>query len=141
MVVTGVQYQPNSARTRTIKLDLHGTLHRSLFGKLAFDGTVEIDGATIANRDNGRPVTIVLNQATGGDMMYTSWHPLALYDYGAMFANQRFNEFTILEFRPHGGGWNGQNGLTIAAPAHTRSQALRLSNELMRRYLDGYRLK
>ena len=134
----GVQYQLHSLHhRRTVSLILKGTLHRSLFAKETFDGIISVRGATISDRDNGKPLTIVFNVASGGTIIYTHWNPLSMYEYGSIFTNRDFNQFVILEFQPigNGTGWNAQTGIVIAAPAHTPQQAVDLSNVLLRTYL------
>jgi hypothetical protein len=86
-----------------------------------------------------------------------------LFSYGTMFANWRFRKIAILESRPGGGtewfsadhglvtgtmtvpttnsGWQANNGLTIAGPASNRATALRISNTLIKSYLEGYKLR
>jgi hypothetical protein len=66
--------------------------------------------------------------------------PKKFYEYGSMFTNHRFNEFTILEYQANA-GWNSGHGLTISAPAKSRAEALKLSNQLMKPYLNGHLLK
>lgn len=135
---------PTHHGVKPITLNLNGTLDTSLFGKQTFTGAVTIVGSTIPNRDNGKPLEIVLNsQAGGGQMVYWDRSSNTFYTYGSMYSNRRFNEFTIAVFQPEGKGqgWNGGNGLMLSAPAQTRTEALQISNELMKDSLFGRVLK
>lgn len=144
VALKGIEYQAGSAQhqVKTVTLEINGTLHTSLLGKQTFDGTVNILGTTVPNRDNGKPLTIVFNaDLTGGEIIYFNWKTKKFYDYGSMFTNHRFNQFTILEYQSDGSGWSSGNGVTISAPAQTRSQAVQISNDLMKNYLNGNLLK
>ncbi len=142
LLLKGIEYQAGSPKhqVRKITLQMNGTLHTSLFGKRTFDGTVTILGATVPNRDNGKSLTAAFNSGFGS-LTYFNRQSFKYYTYGAMFTNNRFNEFTITEYNPNGSGWSGRNGLTISAPAHTRTQALQISNDLMVKFFDGRLLK
>ncbi len=144
LVLKGVQYQLHSVyHRRPVTVILEGTLHRSLSTKSTFDGTLDIHGATIPDRDNGKTLRIVFDGAAGGTIAYIHSHPLGVYAYGSIVANRSFNQFAILEFQPSGdgSGWTARNGLVIAAPARTVEQAVQLSNNLLHTYLNGYRLQ
>lgn len=130
----GVQYQVGSHRgVKSVTLRLHGTRNRPLFGPETFDGTVNISGASIPDRLNGRVLHVVFVSEWGGLLTASVWSRPQFYDYGALFPNQSFTEFAVTEWQNRGNesGWRGSNGLVISAPAKTRQQALRISNELM----------
>ena len=143
----GVQYQVGShTRLKTVTLRLNGTRDRSLFGPETFDGTVDISGASIPDRLNGRFLHVVFASGMPGLLTGSVWSHPQLYYYGELFPNKSFTEFTVTEWQQegHGSGWNGSNGLVISAPAKTRTQALRISNELMTAWsalLPGHPLK
>ena len=61
------------------------------------------------------------------------WSRPQFYYYGELFPNKSFTAFMVTEWQQegNGSGWSGSNGLAIPAPAKTRTQALRISNELM----------
>ena len=142
LVLKGIEYQAGSPKhqVKKITLQLNGTLHTSFLGKRTFVGRVTILGATIPNQDNGTSLTTAFNSGFGS-LTYFNWRKFEYYTYGSMFTNNRFNEFTITEYNPNGSGWSGRNGLTISAPAHTRTQALQISNDLMAKFFGGRLLK
>ena len=134
ITLEGVQYQLGSHRgVKPVTLRLHGTRDRPLFGPETFDGTVNISGASIPDRLNGRLLHVVFETGVGGLLTGSLWSHAQFYDYGALFPNQSFTAFTVTEWQPegNGSGWSGSNGLAISAPATTRRQGLRISNELM----------
>lgn len=132
LTLHGVQYHlGHPGQTVTpVTLTLHGTRELSLFGPETFSGTVDITGSTWPDRANGQYQTIPFNPE--GLIVYLSRSNRFHY-YGAMYPNRSFTAFAVQEW--HHSGWSAANGLIIAAPAKTRSQALRLSNKLMKAFL------
>ena len=57
--------------------------------------------------------------------------------YGIIFANKDFNKVTIGEFREdhNGKAWTGRDGWMITGPANSKSEALIISNKLMKKIL------
>ncbi|WDL96052.1 hypothetical protein [Alicyclobacillus sp. ALC3] len=142
----GVEYELGAPKqgVKPVTLQLNGTLHRPLWGKRVFDGTVNIKNATIPNKDNGETLKIVFNPGFGGEILYFNWKTREFYDYGQLYVNEEFNTFTIAVYKNEGKGfgWNGGNGLMITVPANTRAQALQISNTLMKSQLmPGHPLK
>lgn len=138
--LSGVEFRsgkPNEEIT-PVTIQVNGTLQRSIRGILTFQGTIKLDGNTQDNPDNNRQLTVHFNGPGGMGFMsygyYTNGTPVA-HGYGNIFINGNFGEFVILESK---GGWTTTDGLTIAAPASTRSQAVSISNELMKGFLNGY---
>lgn len=124
---------------RYVAMTLHGTRDRSLFGPKTFSGTVDITGATLPDRANGKYQTIPFVPHFGGLIVYYSTSN-QFHEYGAIYPNQSFTEFAVQKWQHS--GWSAAHGLVIAAPAQTRAQALRLSNELMQAFLlPGHPLK
>jgi hypothetical protein len=142
--LTGVKYalgtEPN--QVVPVAIQIHGTVRKSLTGSQTFQGTVGVLGASVPNPDNDRPVEIRFDANGGGYIVYgydEHGSPVTRA-YGVLFTNNNFSKLTIGEFRP-GTGWAAANGLTISAPADDRAQAVKISSELMKRFLNGYALK
>lgn len=132
MTLHGVQYtlgSPGQAVT-PVTLTLHGSRDRSMFGSETFSGTVDITGSTWPDRANGQYQTIPFDPE--GLIVYYS-RSNQFHTYGAIYPNRSFTAFAVQEW--NNSGWSAANGLVIAAPAKTRRQALRLSNELMQAFL------
>ena len=136
----GVQYKLGNPKqgVTPVTLTLHGTRERSMFGPETFYGIVDIYGATMPDRTNGKYLTIPFDPHFGGLLVYYS-RSNQFHDYAAIYPNRSFTEFAVQEWQHS--GWSGANGLVIAAPARTRAQALRLSNKLMKPFLSGHPLK
>lgn len=135
--LAGVQYrvvQGHARRVIPVRVTLDGTLRRSIFGNLTFRGTVGIKGATRPNSNNTRQLTMQFTDGMGiiTYAYFTQGQPM-VNTYGAMFINGGVSKLTILE-----GSWTTVNGLTISAPASTRSQAVAMSNLLMKKFMHGF---
>lgn len=138
----GVEFRLGSPQSgvKPVTLQLEGTLDTSLLGKQSFHGKVIIIGATYKNKDNSKRTDIVFQTHTlaGGMITYFDYKTMTAYNYGSMFTNHRFNQFTIEEFHS---GWDGGSGLMISAPASSRSDGLKLANNLMENVLNRLQLK
>lgn len=147
--LTGVEYQLGTSRNKVVpvKITLHGKLERTLNGHLIYHGSFIVTGGTIPNSDNQRAADIHFDSNGQGIIVYGYWTKTGTpvnHVYGAMFMTDAFKTVTIEAFTPAGSnnkGWNEGDGFMITAPARTRSQALRISNRLMKEILDGTTLK
>jgi hypothetical protein len=145
----GVEYKLGSPqqKVKPITLQLNGILVTSLLGKRKFDGTLNVLGSTIPNIGNGELTEIDFEPVIGGQIIYNDWksqQPAQFFHFGVLYADGRFNEFTITEFQKEGKGfgWDGGDGLIISVPAQTRVEALQISNELMKaQLLPGHPLE
>ena len=144
--LTGVEYQLGQGETviHPVSLQIHGRLHGTWTGQRTFVGTISIEGARIPNPDNHHRLVIHFRPDGEGPMTYAyldNGKPVTR-TYGMMFASHNFRTLTIEEFSPQGKhkGWNSRNGFIISAPAQNRSEALRISNLLMKDTLHGFTL-
>ncbi len=135
----GVQYKLGSPRqgVTPVTLQLNGTLHPSIFGSRSFVGAVNVLGSNLLDKIHGKTLDIVFNQNLGGQIVHFNPNEQQFYVYGELYPNTKFTTFTIAVFQREkgGSGWSGASGLMISAPAQTRSQALQISNELMKALL------
>jgi len=70
IVVRGVQYEVgHRPHPHIVMVAFIGTLHRSLLAGQTFDGRLTVRGATVLDRGNGRPITIVLHGGSGGPIV------------------------------------------------------------------------
>ncbi|MDA8204929.1 MAG: hypothetical protein M0Z36_02600 [Thermaerobacter sp.] len=137
----GVQYKLGTPKqgVTPVTLTLHGTRERSMFGPETFHGIVDIYGATMPDRTNGKYLTIPFEPHFGGLLVYYS-RSNQFREYGAIYPNGSFTKLVVQEWQHS--SWSGADGLVVAAPARTRAQALRLSNKLMKSFLfPGHPLK
>lgn len=144
--IRGIEYKLGSPQQEVhpVTLQLNGTLQTSLLGKRTFNGKVNILGSTVPNKDNAQSLKMVFNSELEAEIIYFDWNTQQFYQYGELYANRSFNEFTITVFQHEGKGfgWSGADGLMISAPAQTRAQALQISNNLMKaRLLPGHPLE
>jgi hypothetical protein len=131
---------------RPLKVSIQGKIYRNFKGERTFKGTVELEGEDIPVPEDQRAVEI---------KRYFSWNAYALtYPYfengmprihsqGTLFVNDDFSKIAIALFEHEGdeGHWGADDGLVIAAPASNRAEAVALSNEVMREFLQGLVLK
>lgn len=118
-------------------MDLRGTWHRSWNGQRIYRGIVDIQGASRPNPDNHRILTIGFPPNGLAPLVsgYFRDGVPQTRGYGMLAASPTFSRIVILE-----GGWQADGGITMAGPARTRSEAVALSNRLLRRFLRDYRL-
>lgn len=147
----GVKYQlgaENNQFTKPITIHIDGKLHQSLTGSKTFKGTIEIDGERVPVPDDHRALVIKFLDNGGGPIVYRyieNGRP-GTYSYGVLYTNSNFSEVTITTFQKDetdlsNDGWTSENGQLITAPAANRTEALKISNELMQDYLKGNSLK
>lgn len=140
---SGVEYRAGARNgaAKPVTVQVNGKLQRSIKGILTFQGTIRLEGNTQPNSDNNMPLTVHFDNPGGiGFMVYgffTNGTPVTRA-YGQIFINDNFSEVAILESKV---GWTTTDGLTIAAPAFNRSQALSISNNLMKGWLNGLVVK
>lgn len=137
----GVEYQLGRSSHYDIKpitLKVKGIRKTSLLGHHTFTGTITIIRNSAPNHGIIRSS---VNSFTSGDpLAYLDSHSKVV-TYGVMFNNSNMSKITVEVFQPNG-GWNSGNGLMISAPARTRTQALQVSNTLVKfQLIHGYPLK
>jgi|GEM_PF-4498415 len=135
--LAGVQYRTGHPGARTVRVTVavRGTVWRALDGAQTFRGILRLTGATRPNPDNDRPLTVHFGPDGLGVMAYAYYTDGRgiVRAYGVLFAGGGLRDIVILV-----GNWSAADGLTIAAPATGRRQALRVSSALMKRWLNGY---
>ncbi|MEE6449868.1 hypothetical protein RAH41_04755 [Gottfriedia acidiceleris] len=141
--INGVEYQLGSGhdQVNSVTIKIKGKLHHSLLGKRKFVGSIDVKGANNPNPNKDRKVEIAFDQNGMGIIEYGYFKngKPEIDSYGILFANKDFNKVTIGEFREdHSGkGWTGKDGWMITGPATNRSEALIISNELMKKVLHN----
>jgi hypothetical protein len=131
----GISYQlGHEEEFNEVTIFIDGEVRRGFFGKMTFEGVVDIQGEALPVPKGARNVTIMFNEDGHGDIVYagfTDAKPFT-YSYGSIFANKDFTKVTILKFP-----WD--DGNMITAPAKSYTEALNISNELMKEYLRNPR--
>lgn len=145
----GIKYrlgEEHIGEEKSIAIDMKGTVYTSLTGNKRFVGTITIEGEEIPVPENQRQLEINLGKDLSGIMLYqyNEDEGISHFLYGTIFVNRSFREVTITVMDRYsaegnqGGNWSGDDGLMISVPASDRAEALRISNHLMKDYLDGY---
>ncbi|WP_223067702.1 hypothetical protein [Paenibacillus caui] len=139
----GVKYQlgeENASFLKPVTVRLEGSVNRSLFGRATFSGTIDAQEDIPFSKENGN-VTIKLPEKDGViiDYIQIKNGEFKIYHLGSLLSNRDMSQVTLLLMHDEGGGqsWSGRDGFMISAPAHTRQEALDISNELMKERLTG----
>lgn len=142
VMLEGIQYRLGSQEpelAEPVSLHIKGTAGRKWpWAPRSFEGSVDVAGGNIPSLEHVPTVDLVLGQGRGG--IIRSWWvengAWAGYTYGFIFMNDDLSQAAIQVFEESGEGagsgikgWSGDNGLTIAAPAKNRAEALAISNE------------
>ncbi|MFF2875019.1 hypothetical protein ACFVR2_01725 [Gottfriedia sp. NPDC057991] len=141
--IKGVEYQLGSGhdQVNAVTIKIKGKLHHSLLGKRRFIGSIDVKGANYPNPNKDRKLEIAFDQNGMGIIEYgyfKNGHP-KIDSYGIIFANKDFNKVTIEELREdhNGKGWSGKDGWVVTGPANSKSEALIITNELMKKVLHN----
>lgn len=146
----GIKYRlgnENIGTEKSIHITIQGKLTSSIFGNKTFKGTINLEGEEIPVPQNERDLVLNFHNELNSEIIFSyieDGQPF-MYSYGSIFINKNFSKESISVYdKNHDntkGTWVADNGLMIAAPASNREQALKISNELMSKYLRGYILK
>jgi hypothetical protein len=142
--MVGIKYQlgeGNQKLEKPIKIKINGNLKKSFDGSLTFKGQLDLEGELISVPNDQRELEINFGKNLQGGIIYAYYQDAIpkTYAYGGIFINKAFNKVTIFvnETDKSNSASNFENGYMISAPAHTRNEALIISNELMGKYLSG----
>lgn len=129
----GISYQlGNEEEQDEVTIHIDGKMRRGLFGEKTFEGVFDIEDEDLLIPKEERNVTIKFKDDGHGVIVYggfTNGKPY-IHSYGSIFANHDFTKITILK-----GSWNAEDGYMITTPAKNHSEALTISNELMKTFL------
>ncbi|MCJ8015323.1 hypothetical protein MUG84_27025 [Paenibacillus sp. KQZ6P-2] len=144
--IRGVNFQLGTEHINNVQpetLRIQGSLSTGLNGLQTFKGTITFDNDSIPVPDESRETTIHFDKYGYGPIVYgyienagTSAAKPETFSYGVLFTNSDFSSITYLNMNKR--GWNGGDGLMFAGPATTRKQALIISNELMKKFLQSF---
>lgn len=150
--IQGIKYRlgtENIETEKSIHINIEGKLFRSITGNKTFKGFIDIEGEEINVPQDQRELVIRFYRGNNGVVVYTyieNGLP-KIHQYGTMFVNHDFSKVTLLVTDKiynegnESGSWAAENGQMISAPANNRTAALSISNELMKEFLNGYKLK
>ncbi len=131
----------NIAYGESLQVHVNGKAYRRLGEKVKFIGEIQLEGKNTPINENRWQVELLIDQ-TNGKLLYVRRNNTMLHEtIGTLFVNRNISEMTIAVMEEYedgnGGGWSGEDGLMISAPASNREEALAVSNSLMADYLKG----
>ncbi|GGH19974.1 hypothetical protein [Paenibacillus segetis] len=155
----GIKYRLGTELVESEKLvhvQIEGKLYKSFSGKRRFEGMIDIEGEEIPVPLDQRQLTIPITNEGWGAISYPYFkyretngavESAHIYQYGSIVINNDFTKVTIFVVDQNqlidnnGTGWNGESGQMITAPASSRTEAIRISNEIAEKFLRGFQLK
>ncbi|WP_377946615.1 hypothetical protein [Alkalibacillus flavidus] len=131
----GYVYQlgSNEANGEKVTIEIKGELQGSIFTNKQFAGSLTIDGKQIPSHNAVEDtVTLELEESLGGLLVYSEQQGRSynIIQYGELHQNGEFEEIVIKKFSEDN-GWNGEDGMIIAAPASNKAQALNVANDIL----------
>lgn len=150
MNAQGIQYRLGdeaASLEQPLNVRIEGKIYKSITGQQTlFKGIVDLEGLEIPIPENQRKLEISFDKHNRGMLQYSDiQNGMALPHFvGELYVNKDFSEVAIALLdheEGRGGGWSGDSGAMIAAPASSRREALEVSNALMSPALDGYTLR
>ncbi|MFD2045674.1 hypothetical protein ACFSTA_18485 [Ornithinibacillus salinisoli] len=117
---------------REVSIHIDGEIKKNLTGEKEFKGKFEIEGIEIPIPKDKRHVVINFNNKGIGSLVYADFDSKApyTYGYGTIFTKDDFSEVGIIK------GMSTEDPIVIVAPAKSKKDAYRLSNELIGEYID-----
>ena len=143
----GIKYRlGNVEYEQSIHVLVKGKMYKSFSGNRTFRGVIELEGEDLPVPQSQRQLEL---------HFFKEFFAVFIYPYvengrpfhhivGTLYLDKDFTKATITLLEKQEDqreSWNGTNGLMITAPASNRREAIDISNELMNKYLDGFRLK
>lgn len=145
----GVQIQlgatDNGSKPVTVQID--GTLHRSIRGKLTYKGTIRIVGEGLSNNDHGLRIPFTKY----GKTIYSPWimynpfefkeegfSEVAIFNdpnYQGIFTDEDMSHL-VIPVNQEDKGWNSLDGSLIVAPAANRAEAMALAKPMTHGYAE-----
>jgi hypothetical protein len=135
----GVIYKlGDNSYSENIKISFDGYLSKQLFKGDKFQGTINIGNKKFAR------VFMEFSNRNDAFVQYYDENLGEYKIYGDMVSSNIKDRFiiSVWEAANNGGStWSSKNGLVVSAPANCRSEALDISNKLMKNFLNGVELK
>ena len=141
--IDGILYRGNLPQySENYTLVMEGHYYRNPFSKNEFLGRFYIDGIDLPDKlEQSGNVNIKFDKKGQGALYYQSNEPedgLSWFSIGSVYFDINDQKVVVAVFDGAGTGsgeWNSGDGLIFAAPAANRSEALAVTNELMRFWL------
>lgn len=137
----GVFYQLGNEKVfENVNIRLDGKLRHHLNGSRSFDGVVSFEGKGIPAVPKDQSELLIhyhggnFASIFSGFKMSEGVATAQIYNYGMLYTNERFSQFSIAVLNGEPRTWDPSNGFVIAAPAQTKEEAGRLSRKLMGKF-------
>lgn len=142
--LNGVYYQlGNGEEAHDIEIILDGKLHHRFNGKITFKGTVEIRGTNVPSIPEDKTEIVLDYHGENRAPIFSAFRVVDykgrvepdIYYYGLLYTNDKFSEFTIAVFNDGDSEtWSPSNGFMITAPARDKQVAIKISQNLMKKF-------
>ncbi|MCK5811692.1 MAG: hypothetical protein KAG94_02225 [Clostridiales bacterium] len=138
----GVQIKAGEKNDETFEyvlLHFDGRFQKAFLTQASFVGYVVLE----SNGDVAEgEVNIRFHPELGGYLVFYSTDSSVQNNIGSIFIDSNFKQVTITVAEPVEGNlsrihWSSDDGLIICAPASTREEAIIMSNDLMKNYLEN----
>lgn len=128
-----------------INLHIKGKMYKSITGNKTFKGIIEFEDDGLPVPKEHRQLEVNFYRTNVGVIAYQynlDGKP-KIFVFGSIYIYKDFSKITIavLDHEGDHGSWTGEDGIMITAPTSSRSEAIDISNELMKGSLNGYKLK
>jgi|LSQX01.2.fsa_nt_gb hypothetical protein len=135
----------SAGNEQLINIYIKGKMYRGLTGNKTFKGIIDFEDDGIPVPKVHRQLEINFFRGYAGVIAYQynqDGKPV-IFTIGSIYTNKNFNKISIavLDHEGSGGSWTSEDGIMITAPASSRSEAIDISNKLMKDYLNGYKMK
>lgn len=128
-----------------INLHINGKMYKSITGNKTFKGIIEFEDDGFPVPKEHRQLEINFQRTNVGIIKYhyNQDDKPVTFMFGSIYISKDFSKVTIavLDHEEDSVSWTGEDGIMITSPASNRSEAIDISNELMKGTLDGHKLK
>lgn len=152
----GVKYQLGTDLSeQLVDVNIVGKLSKSWDGERRFHGTIDIEGEDLPISENYRNISSPFFDNGFAHIIYPHFQydkytgaviGSSFYLFGAIVINEDFSKVAILvndqdKTKDGAVGWSQENGQVVTVPATNRAEAINVSNEVMKDYLQGLTLE
>ncbi|WP_028612303.1 hypothetical protein [Paenibacillus harenae] len=119
-----------------VTIHIKGSIKKSWTREKAFQGIIVIENEKLPFNNDGNEVSITFDDKGYGMLIRDAdWENQGISPYGLIFMNE--DKVAIAPFEHENGiskGWEGGNGIVMAAPAQSYDEGMRIAGELMKKF-------
>lgn len=147
VTVNGVYYQLGTEGIiERIKVHLDGKLQNHINGKRTFKGVINFEGSKVPQIPKDRTELKLYYDGHNFTTIFSGFRIIDdkgriepnIFTYGWIYTDDKFSEFTIKVMNDDD-QWSPSNGLMITAPANDRQEAMKMSQELIKKFEEESR--